>query len=343
MGTRMLQRRGTAAEWTATNPILGAGEIGYSKNSGLFKIGDGTTAWADLDVTFVAKEILDDTYIATATIDALGDILVGTGPNALARLPKGTAGSRLTVASDGSLFWEAPTSIDLSGRLPYSLFDSAGDMIVGAGADVVTVIPKGAVGTAFMVKAGGVVGWQVPPSAPDLTNYARKDAPAGQQTFAAPVSATQLLEGATRVYSPNNPPPPAMKILGAGKGSGVVGAGTEFLVTAANVTGAMYDSTTQVTVVAPASGIVVAKLSKPPGSVDGRLGVRLSSETASTEVFNERSTGNVTTGGNQHDAPFIGLTPGASYTFVLMFEQYGGGGFPNGTITSTFGSLILEG
>lgn len=61
-------RRGTAAEWSATNPILLAGEIGYERDvsagptpstdtfdysdpafgSGAIKIGDGVTRWNDL-------------------------------------------------------------------------------------------------------------------------------------------------------------------------------------------------------------------------------------------------------------------------------------------------------
>lgn len=46
---RMQQRRGTAAEWTAANPVLQAGELGYETDTEKFKIGNGTTAWNDLD------------------------------------------------------------------------------------------------------------------------------------------------------------------------------------------------------------------------------------------------------------------------------------------------------
>ena len=45
---RMKQRRGTAAAWTAADPILASGEIGYETNSGKLKIGDGVTTWAGL-------------------------------------------------------------------------------------------------------------------------------------------------------------------------------------------------------------------------------------------------------------------------------------------------------
>jgi hypothetical protein len=41
-------RRGTAAQWTAANPTLASGEIGIETDTGLFKIGDGTTDWITL-------------------------------------------------------------------------------------------------------------------------------------------------------------------------------------------------------------------------------------------------------------------------------------------------------
>jgi hypothetical protein len=41
-------RRGTAAEWTADNPVLAAGEPGYETDTQYFKIGDGVTSWNSL-------------------------------------------------------------------------------------------------------------------------------------------------------------------------------------------------------------------------------------------------------------------------------------------------------
>jgi hypothetical protein len=46
--TQIQQRRGTAASWTSTNPTLAAGETGYETDTGKFKIGNGSTAWASL-------------------------------------------------------------------------------------------------------------------------------------------------------------------------------------------------------------------------------------------------------------------------------------------------------
>lgn len=41
-------RRGTAAEWTADNPVLGNGEEGYETDTGLRKTGDGAAVWTAL-------------------------------------------------------------------------------------------------------------------------------------------------------------------------------------------------------------------------------------------------------------------------------------------------------
>ena len=45
---RMQQRRDTAANWTAANPVLASGEIGYETDTGNFKFGDGQAAWTAL-------------------------------------------------------------------------------------------------------------------------------------------------------------------------------------------------------------------------------------------------------------------------------------------------------
>ena len=44
----MLQRRGTASQWTSANTVLAAGEFGVETDTGQFKIGDGTTGWNSL-------------------------------------------------------------------------------------------------------------------------------------------------------------------------------------------------------------------------------------------------------------------------------------------------------
>jgi hypothetical protein len=46
--TTIQQRRGTAAEWTAKNPVLSDGEMGVETDTDRFKIGDGIAAWSTL-------------------------------------------------------------------------------------------------------------------------------------------------------------------------------------------------------------------------------------------------------------------------------------------------------
>ena len=46
--TRFKLRNGTAAEWTAADPVLLVGEIGVETDTRRYKIGDGSTAWAGL-------------------------------------------------------------------------------------------------------------------------------------------------------------------------------------------------------------------------------------------------------------------------------------------------------
>lgn len=41
-------RRGTAAQWTAANPVLAEGEVGLETDTTQFKVGDGSTAWNSL-------------------------------------------------------------------------------------------------------------------------------------------------------------------------------------------------------------------------------------------------------------------------------------------------------
>jgi Major tropism determinant N-terminal domain len=48
MAIQIQFRRGTAAEWTAANPILALAEMGIETDTDLFKIGDGVKRWTEL-------------------------------------------------------------------------------------------------------------------------------------------------------------------------------------------------------------------------------------------------------------------------------------------------------
>jgi hypothetical protein len=68
MAIRMQQRRGTAAQWTAANPTLAAGEIGFETDTGKFKIGNGASVWSALSYFADAEDF--DTATIEATIDS---------------------------------------------------------------------------------------------------------------------------------------------------------------------------------------------------------------------------------------------------------------------------------
>lgn len=72
---RMYQRRGTAAEWVAANPVLQAGEIGVELSTPpTMKIGDGVTPWNTLPYAGGSAAAL-----VGATFDGGGgDISAGT-------------------------------------------------------------------------------------------------------------------------------------------------------------------------------------------------------------------------------------------------------------------------
>ena len=46
--TRFLIRNGSAAQWTATNPILLEGEMGIETDTRKYKVGNGVSAWTSL-------------------------------------------------------------------------------------------------------------------------------------------------------------------------------------------------------------------------------------------------------------------------------------------------------
>jgi hypothetical protein len=78
MAHKVLQlRHDTAANWTSANPTLAAGELGFETNTGKFKLGDGSTAWASLayaatlpgDFTELAQDAVGAMIADTSTID----------------------------------------------------------------------------------------------------------------------------------------------------------------------------------------------------------------------------------------------------------------------------------
>ena len=66
-------RRDTAANWTAANPVLAAGEPGAETDTGKLKVGNGSTAWTSLPyLTGAVSGLTDSDVAAVAPNDQTG-------------------------------------------------------------------------------------------------------------------------------------------------------------------------------------------------------------------------------------------------------------------------------
>jgi hypothetical protein len=87
MAVRIQFRRGTAAEWTAANPTLAAGEAGYETDTAKFKLGNGTTAWNSLAYAGVNQSDIEDAVAAVldgapGALDTLNELAAALNDDA---------------------------------------------------------------------------------------------------------------------------------------------------------------------------------------------------------------------------------------------------------------------
>lgn len=67
IGTQITVRHGIAADWATFDPVLAVGELGYETDTGLFKIGDGTSFFSALSYANDAQGSVFSTDLALAT------------------------------------------------------------------------------------------------------------------------------------------------------------------------------------------------------------------------------------------------------------------------------------
>ena len=75
----MQQRRGTAAQWTAANPILAAGEIGFETDTSKFKMGNGSSTWSALQYFANAAELAAIVDGAPGLLNTLNELAASIG------------------------------------------------------------------------------------------------------------------------------------------------------------------------------------------------------------------------------------------------------------------------
>jgi len=74
--TRIQLRRDTAANWTANDPTLAQGELGFETDTGYWKFGDGSTAWTSLG--YPTPKFASASISGTLSVDTINEF---TGAN----------------------------------------------------------------------------------------------------------------------------------------------------------------------------------------------------------------------------------------------------------------------
>lgn len=133
-------RRGTAALWGSTNPILALGEMGFETDSLKFKVGDGISAWnvlsyanitdvsgkADTVHTHTASQISDSTAtgrsVLTAADAAAARTAIGAGTSNLAL---GTTGTTAMAGNKTFAFTEITGTVSTAQLPPLAINDTS--------------------------------------------------------------------------------------------------------------------------------------------------------------------------------------------------------------------------
>jgi len=145
MAVQIQIRRGTAANWTSTNPTLAEGELGYETDTGKLKAGDGSTAWTSLGYisgTGALTEVSSDTTPQLGgDLDVNGNAIVSVSNGDIAITPNGTgsiildgltwpsadgsANQVLKTAGDGTLSFGDASTVAAIGDLTDVVITSA--------------------------------------------------------------------------------------------------------------------------------------------------------------------------------------------------------------------------
>ena len=104
MATKIQIRRDTATNWTAQNPTLSDGEMGFETDTGYMKIGDGTTAWSSLTYLIGAPPGVGGTlYTLPITSTGNNPTITLTGNDSTTDPVQFAAGTGIDLSEDGTI------------------------------------------------------------------------------------------------------------------------------------------------------------------------------------------------------------------------------------------------
>jgi hypothetical protein len=142
-GTRMLQRRATAAVWTTSDYVLASGEMGVTTDTGIIKVGNGTSPWSELPIAF------EDLYLpllGTATnsellgglsednfIKSFEAVTTVTNDSVAKRTSTGTLKAATAVASDDLVPFAQHTAGIVTARQKLVSRTVTGNITIAAG------------------------------------------------------------------------------------------------------------------------------------------------------------------------------------------------------------------
>lgn len=149
MAVQIQFRRATAAEWTAANTILAAGELGLETDTTFYKIGTGSTAWTSLAYGSIQGALAANAVTTAKILDAnVTEAKIASDAVTTAKILDSNvttakiASSAVTADKIASNAWTTNTVID-----------AAGDLLVGTASDTLGRI---AIGTnEFLLTSNG--------------------------------------------------------------------------------------------------------------------------------------------------------------------------------------------
>jgi hypothetical protein len=178
-------RNGTAAAWTAANPVLAAGELGFESDTRLAKMGNGTGAWATLAYLWADRDLAITDVFTTANQAAMtaltaqpGDVAIrtdeGNAAYMLQNAPASTAGNWVRLSNTPVMTGSTAGAAGTSGIVPVPAAGTQASFLRGDG--TWAAVPAAAAMTGANGTVAGTAGTVPQPAATENNSFLRGDA-----------------------------------------------------------------------------------------------------------------------------------------------------------------------